>query len=116
MNQNQQRYAMARIEEALKVKLDAVRDKHTKPAKTASDKEKIDAIRNGDAELNCRINLRAPLQDAYDFSAVETVPVLDEAAYKKEAQALKERAAKVKDEIMLGDTKKAIQLLAKFCT
>lgn len=115
MNISQQRYAMARIDDAMKEKLDALKEKCTKPAKEASDKEKIEAIRNGDAELKWNISLKAPLGSAFNFSGVNRAPVLDQAAYKEGSRKIREESAKAKDEIMLGDTKKAIQLIRQFC-
>lgn len=118
MDQNQKRYAMQRIEQSMNSKVDAAKDKHSKKTKGVSDTDKVQAVRNGNVSLkypSSRITLKTTVADAFDFSDLEPRDVLDVAAFKKEERAIRSAASKVKDEIMLGDGKKAIALIRKFC-
>lgn len=116
MDQNQKRYAMQGIDTSLTQKIDDLRVKHTKKAKVVSDGEKLNAIRNSDVYIKSYgVSLNTTLRDAFDFRRMAGADALDEAAFRKAKRAVEAAAAKVKDEIMLGDDKKAIALIRKFC-
>ena len=116
MKRDQQRYAMIRIDEALRDKLGDARATHTTPVKQPTAMQKREAIKRGAVGLKRHgWSLSTPIEDCYSFDGLQGEATTDEAAYRKEARKLRERASKVKDEIMLGDEAKALKLIREFC-
>jgi len=119
MNQNQQRYAMKRIDDALRDKIEDLKEKHTKPGKQLTDKQKIELIRQGEASIpysrRTFLTMKSTLGEAFDFSSRSPAEVLDLPAFEKARKALNKEASKIRDKIMLGDAKAAIPLIEKFC-
>lgn len=115
MKQDQQRYAMERISKAVDAKIAACKARHMKPGNQPTTQEKLRAIRDGDAALRRHALLSWKLDDAFDFSELTRPDALDVKPFEREAASIRERAAKIKDEIMLGDSQKAIKLIREFC-
>jgi hypothetical protein len=115
MKPDQQRYARQRIAEAKGLKLTALREKHTKLGKTPGIKDMLKEIKYGNVELFRHATIEFKLKDAFDFSDLTPQKELNEKAYNKEAIVIERAASECLDEIMLGDEKKAIELIRKFC-
>lgn len=114
MKADQQKYAMERIRLAQEAKLAALKRKHTRRAKEPADSVKMNAIRNQVVFLKRSASLNATLRDAFDFSSLAKPEELDADAYGREAEKVRAEASKIRDEIMLGDEKKAIEMIRKF--
>jgi hypothetical protein len=114
MDQNQKRYAMNRVKEVLDAKTKELKSRLTTKAKEPTDKAKLEAIRFNDVELKSKAQLSTPLGQAFDFSSLEIPNEVDEDKYAKSLVELCERAAKVKDLIMLGDSNVAMKELQSF--
>jgi hypothetical protein len=115
MKPDQQRYARQRIKEAWVAKLAELRLKFTKPATEPSDKDKLNAIRNGDCEIKRNVKLETPLGDAFDFRYLPKTGEFDEKGFEEAAKTLKKRCDETLDEVMLGDENVAIRKLREFC-
>ncbi|MCK9568794.1 hypothetical protein M0R72_07630 [Candidatus Pacearchaeota archaeon] len=114
MDQNQKLYAMARVKEVLETRTKELKVKFTSCVKEASDRAKLDAIRDNDVELRGGAKLTMTLAEAFYFGDLVPAEVLDADKYEKALAELNERAAKVKDRIMLGDSRIALQELQAF--
>jgi hypothetical protein len=114
MDQNQKRYAMARVKEVLDVRAKELKVKFTSYVKEASDKAKLAAIRDMDVGLRGGAKLTMTLAEAFYFGDLAPAEVLDTDKYEKALAELNERAAKVKDLIMLGVSEDALVALNSF--
>lgn len=120
MNQNQQRYAMKRVDEISRARESLLRESHTHKAKAVTVKEKLHAIRRGEVDTDItyqarqRITEKTTVISALDFSDFVPSDVFDEKAFRRDREKLRKEAAAVTDEIMLGDAAKAKSLLSKF--
>ena len=115
MKREQQFYSKQRVIETRTRKIDALRKKFTKPAKDASDAEKLKAIKGGDVSLRYGAKLSSPLSEAFDFDGLDHSEVLDRKAFDVAANEVRQKADKIMDEIMLGDATKAIKSVRQFC-
>ena len=115
MNQNQARYAMKRVNEIRSVIVTRITKKHTTVSKVTTNKAKKRAIVDGDYNLRYRgWDLDTPIGEAVNFLDIPDESTLDETGYRKDIEKLRKEAAKVTDEIMLGDAFAAKKLLAAF--
>lgn len=115
MNQTQKNYAMARIAQIQKDKMDAIKKKHTVSAgEPLGDSDKIKLIAGRKVNLKPDVRGYTDLRDAFDFSKFEKPSKVDQAAIDRELAKLSVAADQVRDEIMLGDEEKAKDLIAKF--
>lgn len=116
MNISQQKYARNRIQEILQIKLKALKATHTKKVKKIPDSAKLTAVREGWANLKRNATLQTRIIDAYIFVDMEDAgEELDQKAYDKADAYVRAEAARILDELMLGDGDKALLLVRKFC-
>lgn len=115
MNQNQQRYAMQRVQQVLSQRAADLRKKFTKAPKEVTDEQKLSAIYEDDVHLKQNLALSTTLRDAYDFRRLRPEAIEDLTGSQKAIAELNDQAAAVRDEIMLGDEAKALKLIHQFC-
>jgi len=110
------RYAGARLKAALDYQLGLLRKELTKKH-GLTDKEKLEAIRNGDVDLKRAAKLTDTLESAFDFRNLEPCDSLDQDAYDKAALVLRQEAATIWDMLMLNTVAEddAVKALVKFC-
>lgn len=119
MNQTQKRYAIERVNDILKQKKNALRDKHTKERIELTSKEMISKIRYKHVALlpyseidfsKYRYNLR----EIFDFTSFEKVGGLNTESYDKERNPIEKKAQEIKDKIMLGNAEEALKMIQEF--
>lgn len=112
MNHHQKQYALKRIQDVQKLKLDEARVKLEVKEKRLPDNERIDLIYKNKVNLLPRKNIYdyTDLADAYDFSEYEI-----KRSFKKEYEPLVKKINKfaqdAKDQIMLGDCDEALKII-----
>lgn len=116
MNQKQKKYAYDRVRGLLDIKYRKIEEKYTTPAIKLTFDEKVKLIDKGRVKLLPRSVLRdyTDLVDAFDFSSFETEAKFNKeqmSKLKDKAQAL---AMKAQDEILLGDSTKALAAIREF--
>jgi len=118
MNQTQLKYARKRAEDAFNAKLKAVTEKHTTPAQTLTDAEKIEALKRGAftvnpvVEDNSKYGWKRNWWQYLDFG--ETFASINAVARDKESAEISVKFHALMDELILGDDDKAIALLREF--
>lgn len=114
MNTQQRKYAIERINTLIFQKEEEIKVKHTTPAVQLSMDGMREALRRGAFDVTDGDFYRG--SDLYRVIAFhgEAPSTWDEKAAKAEIKAMKTEAAKIKDQLMLGDTKQALEAIEKF--
>lgn len=122
MRPKEQKYAMERVEEIALQKFSAIRD--ALPiimAKRLTYEQALRLIRSGKIKL--KIKKDKKLYGYDDFSDVfdlkghhdyQGEDSYDEKLYKKKTEPIRKERQRIKDQIMLGDTTKALRLIEDF--
>jgi hypothetical protein len=122
MNQQQRKYARDRLQAIQKEAVQRIRNRHTTREKRLSWAERANKVAEGDvplldrgviAERIRRCSSLSPA-DVFDFSAFENDRVYDQDAATPELAVLESRYNAVSDELMLGDSEAALNLLRDF--
>lgn len=114
MNTQQRKYAIERINTLISQKEEAIKAKHTIPAVQLNMDGMREALRRGAFDVTDGDFYRG--SDLYRvISFHDDVPgTWDEKAAKAEIAVMKIEAAKIKDQLMLGDAKQALEAIEKF--
>ena len=118
MNKDQRKYALVRIADITRRKVQEAEERLTTPAVSLDAKEMLRLIRDGKVKM-CefidpgRYYLRDRLRDVFDFSAHESKKSVDPALDEKIAR-IRQQAAQIEDEIMLGDATEALDKISQF--
>lgn len=115
MRIDKMRYAVGRVDQILQDKLNEIRQQCTKPGSPPSDAQKLKAIREGTASLRRNAEMSDDLNNAFVFN-IRVQDQFDQAKFEKLAKPLREKAVRIKDEIMLGSEQAAIEMIEKFRT
>lgn len=116
MNQEQRRYAIARVDKVKTAKLQDAKDKHSKKEpRTLNQSQKLKQIRDGFAQLRSSATLDTPLGECFYFEYEGEKTTVDEVAYNKARIAIEREAGQVKDAIMFKGEEEAKEKLLKFC-
>jgi hypothetical protein len=113
----QQNHLKMRVSEVLEKKRSGLRAKHLTKGKTLSKFERAKLIRTGKVGLRSdvdRIDYYDDVVKVFDFSKHEYEDSYDEEKISEVIDSLESEANTIRDEIVLGDEKKARQLLAAF--
>lgn len=117
MNQTQKNYAIERLNNIVKTKREAIEERHTTPAIRLSDSERFIAFKKGEYTVRTDVEKRiTPYTDVMSivrFKA-EKPKKIDQKAISTEVKKLEKEAAALRDELMLGDGDKALELIKKF--
>ena len=117
MNQTQRKYAIERIDFLLGKKKTVARMRHTKRAVTLSPEERFRAFKKGEYTIrkDCPqvINGYTDVVKIISFKK-ESIRQENQAAMAKELDGLDAEAAAIRDQIMLGDGEKALELIGKY--
>ena len=118
MNTQQRKYALERIENHYHKRVDEIRREHTTAGKRLTDIEKIQALKEGKYTVeDPSADLPQHLRNKYYHYIVFTddVPMTHDAEKIRElTDELKEKYDVVRDEIMLGNEKAALNLIREF--
>jgi len=120
MNQTQKTYAIGRIDVMVVDEFAGQKSKHSKPAVSHDNCAKVAMLRAGTAKIrknaayDCQSGYRGSLrlEDVFDFS--EKPSETNHAAVEKAMKPIRAKAQEAKDEIMLGDEERALNLLRAF--
>jgi len=115
MDQSQKRYAMQRVKDVLNAKQVELKKKFVVTQKEVTAEQKRDAVYNSDVELKKNFKLTDTVEGAYDFRRLKPANEFDDKGFSLANILLRETASKVMDEIMLGDSTKALKLIQEFC-
>lgn len=114
MNTQQRKYAIERINTLITQKEEAIKAKHRTPGIRLSMDEMREALRTGAFDVTendfCR---GSDLYRVVKFHG-EVDGSYDEKSANAEIKAVKTEAAKIKDQLMLGDAKQALEAIEKF--
>jgi hypothetical protein len=118
MNQQQAKYSVERVNTLLSRKLEELRKEYTVQAQPLSDAEIVELIVTGKVGIKADFKRASShygfqVSDLFDLSKHTWSQHMRDGYVEAEA-ALKAQAAKVKDEIMLGDNAQALALLREF--
>lgn len=123
MNQQQKKYAIKRVEIIQMKKADSLSSKFHNSRNSLDVDKRIELIRSGKVKLRSKVKIKNIVE--YDRDKIHLIYDFDKflLALKYEKRALDERrsevykyATLVKDEIMLGDSEKALNMIRKFET
>lgn len=114
MNAQQRKYAIERINTLISQKEEAIKARHTIPAIHLNMDGMREALRTGAFDVTENDFYRgSDLYRVVTFHG-EVPGTWDEKAAKAEIAAMKIEAAKIKDQLMLGDAKQALEAIEKF--
>lgn len=116
MNQKEKQYAMDRIDQIAAQKVKAIEAKYTKEGVSLTSVERLTAIKNGEFKVRPDINgvsAYTEAEDVFIFTA-EKAPQRDDVKINAENAKVKAEATRIKDQLMLGDSEQALQLIEKF--
>ncbi|TIQ65472.1 MAG: hypothetical protein E5X41_15040 [Mesorhizobium sp.] len=115
MNLAQRKYAIERVNQIEAKKLADLKVVHTREAQTISGEKQLELV------VTRKVKLRAGLtemprytSDLFDFSKHMWYRALVTETYNPAAEKVSADAARVRDQIMLGDAEVALALLAEF--
>ena len=116
MNKMEKEYALRRVGGIYSTKEKAITDKYPELNKCFSKRDKVNAIMSKKAKVKKDIEYSVHhlgLDDVFDWPQNKE-KLKSQIECNKKIKALKSETQKVKDEIMLGDSQRALQLLRKF--
>lgn len=116
MNQQQRKYALARVSEIKTVKIERLKKELTKPAVRLNKEQRLSAFRKGEFTIKkeaTEISNYTYVVDIISFNA-ESEEKFDKEKFHKQSLLIEKQANQVSDEIMLGDAQEAMRLLEKF--
>ncbi len=116
MNKTEKEYAAKRIRQIYKIKEQAIEDKCPELNKSISRRDKINMIVSKKAKVKKSINYHSyhfEIDEVFDWPQ-DKEKSKSQIKCNAEIKVLKVEAQIVEDEIMLGDSQKALQLLRKF--
>lgn len=116
MNSQTKKYLQGRVEEALRDKIEAIKDKHTTEAVFLSDEEVVERLTNGRFRVIARPGdgyARRGLREYVEFEG-ESPRQVNKEAIAEEVRAVRQAARRLLDEAFLGDDERAKELLAEF--
>ena len=115
MNQKQKEYAQGRVNRIKDTKIDAAKQVFTTAGKTLEKPEKYELIADGSVVVKSWTtvdsNYNPKLYDSFDFSEYEKDAVVDQAKLTKRVATIEDAAKHAVDEIMLGDSQEALELI-----
>lgn len=117
MNATEKKYTIERINQILKRKTHEICGKTTTLGKELSTEDKITMVQKGTVKPRRVLSKRYGLPsfaELFDFSKYEKVAKVDQGKRTKLLDALDAEARRIRDEIMLGDSKEALKLIAAF--
>lgn len=116
MNKQQRDYAMNRVEAVARAKIEAIKEKHTKPGVHLTPEERYQALVKGEFKVRkslVRIHPTTDVEDAITFNA-ERKTTRDEAKIDAEVAKVAAEATRIKDQLMLGDSQAALEMIEAF--
>jgi hypothetical protein len=117
MNQQQVKYTIERVALIEKRKIEELRTSLTTPASNKTDDEIVTLIATGEVRIRQDIkrdrNSWLQVSDIFDLSN-HVFPSKLDPSFTARSAAISAQAAKIKDEIMLGDQQAALALLREF--
>lgn len=116
MNQQQRKYALARVAEIKNYKIKKLQEDCETKAVYLSEKERFQAFQKGQFRIKKDISKISNYTDVVSVIAfdAEKERSFDDQKFKRESIKIEKEANKVSDEIMLGDAQEAMRLLEKF--
>lgn len=116
MNQQQRKYALARVSEIKEYKLLKLKEECTEKEARLNDKERLEAFKKGEFKIRkdvSKISTYTHIVNVVTFNA-EKEKVFFDKIFTAKSALIEKQASKVADEIMLGDALEAMKLLEKF--
>ena len=116
MNQKEKQYALDRISQIANQKIAAIKLKHTKEGVSLTSAERLAALKNGDFKVRPGINgvpTYAEIKNVFIFTA-EKAAQSDDVKIEAEIAKVGREATRIKDQLMLGDSQEALQLIEQF--
>lgn len=114
MNTQQRKYAIERINTLIGEKKAAIRAKHYQNGTSFGTDEMREALRKGEFTVKeGYFGRRADLCEVVKFNG-EKPDLFNEEACNKETAEMLAEAAKIKDQLMLGDAQQALEAIEKF--
>ena len=114
MNSQQRKYAIDRINTLVYQKEEAIKVRHTTPASPLTCEQMRAALREGRFTVTDDVFYRSSdlcrVVEFHEYVAGR----FDEKSAKNEIAIMKTEAAKIKDQLMLGDAKQALDAIEKF--
>ena len=114
MSPDEKRYAMKRLEEERDNQYSALRARFTK-VKPLSDKDILNEIGYGNLRLRSGVTLETKLKDAFSLGDLQAEEEFDMAGFAKAWEPIRKQFNEARDEAMLGDETKALELIRKLC-
>ncbi len=114
MNTQQRKYAIERINSLIAQKKETIRARHSVAGTSFGADEMREALRKGEfTVIEGYFGRRTDLFQVVKFTG-EKPDVFNEKAYDAEIAAMHSEATKIKDQLMLGDSKQALEAIEKF--
>jgi len=118
VNKDQRKYALGRIVAITHRKVREAEERLTSPAVYLGSEEMLRLVRDGKVKFRKFIDpktyhLKDVLREVFDFSGYETKKSTDP-ALEKEVTRIRQQAAQIEDEIMLGDATEALDKINQF--
>lgn len=110
-------HLLGRIRTVEAHKLEGIKKRKVKAARSLSPAKRYSLIKAGKVKLKKDIREISEYSDVvkvFDFSAYEWDDIFDEVGYFNARSKVVSAANKIRDEVVLGQPKKALKLLAKF--
>ena len=119
MNQQQKSYVMKRMNEIKSEKEEIIRKENSTEEKRLKAREKFNLIKNNMVEFNKEEDINfnyysISMDDIYDFSSFEIKESFNREKYNEQINVLNKKFKQTCDELMIGDSDKAIELIKEF--
>ena len=116
MNTSEKKYAISRIDGIVCDKQQEIDRKTETEAVRLTYEDKMGLVRQGAVKLRKNITYygQPTFNDMFDFAKHETPRKVNSAERAKLTASLLAKAHTVRDEVMLGDSKEALKLIAEF--
>jgi hypothetical protein len=115
MRQPQIKYVIERINNIQEQKVREARAKFTTPEVRLNEAQKYELVVKGKVKLfplhKITRHGNADWDDAFDFSAFESMEVFDQKKYVPLAQLIDKKAQEARDSVVLGDSSEAMKIL-----
>lgn len=116
MNQKEKQYALDRVSAIAQAKVEAIKKKFTTDGTVLTGAQRLAALKKGAFKVRADVAAVHPYSDIHDVITFDgdKPGSKDEARIASETAKVNAEATRIKDKLMLGDSKEALALIEKF--
>ena len=116
MNQKEKQYALDRVTAIANSKISAIKAKHTTPGTLLNSEQRLAALKKGEFKLKpglTQVRGYDEIRDVFTFPG-DKAGSEDTKRIEAETDKVQAEATRIKDQLMLGDSQQALDLIDNF--